>query len=120
MNLEKPDNLTVEDLAKILKGLPELKSWISEVESYALEQAQNGTDIPGFTLGNARAMRVWTDEVEVANILLEQEYDEEEVYPRSLLSVAQMEKLLGKEKFNSLLSTQVGEKVGSQKLIAVK
>jgi len=120
MNLDKPDNLTIEDLAKILKSLPELKAWISDVEDYALEQALGGTSIPGYTLGNARSSRVWIDTSEVASILSEQGFDEEEICPREVLSVAQMEKLLGKEKFNNLLSEQVGEKVGSQKLIPVK
>jgi hypothetical protein len=120
MKLKPFNTLTIDEIAKVLKAIPELKSWISNIEEYALERAEAGVAIPGFELGRARSSRVWLDYVEVAAILKEQKYALDDVYPRELLSVAQMEKYLGKEKFNSLVSVQVGEKIGLPKLVITK
>jgi translation initiation factor IF-1 len=120
MNLKSFNTLTIEELAKVLKALPELKKWIDNVEEYALEQVENGVTVPGYELGRTRSQRVWIDEDDVADMLIEQSYDIDNVMPRELLSVAQMEKLLGKDKFASLCSSQVGEKLGMPKLVPIK
>ena len=54
-NIE-PKNLTVDQLAKVLKAIPDLKAWISAVEDYALSIAQEGTEVPGFE--HARCSRI--------------------------------------------------------------
>jgi len=110
-------NLTVEQLATVLKALPELKAWISSVEEYALSIAQAGTDVPGFELGTTRPSRVWTDETKVIEVLEDKGIDQDKYLPRSLLSVAQMEKLLGKAEFNNLLIQEVGQTTGNPKLV---
>jgi len=110
-------NLTVEQLATVLKALPELKAWISSVEEYALSIAQAGTDVPGFELGTTRPSRVWTDETKVIKVLEDKGIDQDKYLPRSLLSVAQMEKLLGKAEFNNLLIQEVGQTIGNPKLV---
>lgn len=110
-------NLTVEQLATVLKALPELKAWISSVEEYALSIAQAGTDVPGFELGTTRPSRVWTDETKVIEVLEDKGIDQDKYLPRNLLSVAQMEKLLGKAEFNNLLIQEVGQTTGNPKLV---
>ena len=116
MNIEAK-NLTVEQLATVLKAIPELKAWISSVEDYALSIAQAGTDVPGFELGTTRSSRVWTDETKVIKVLEDKGIDQDKYLPRNLLSVAQMEKMLGKAEFNNLLAQEVGQTTGNPKLI---
>jgi len=115
-NIE-PKNLTVEQLATVLKAIPELKAWISSVEEYALSIAQAGTEVPGFEVGTTRPSRVWTDEHQVIELLESKGVDQDKYLPRSLLSVAQMEKLLGKSEFTSLLASEVGSTTGNPKLV---
>lgn len=110
-------NLTVEQLSTVLKAIPELKAWISSVEDYALSIAQAGTEVPGFEVGTTRPSRVWTDETQVIELLENKGIDQDKYLPRSLLSVAQMEKLLGKSEFTSLLASEVGSTTGNPKLI---
>lgn len=110
-------NLTIEQLSKVLKAIPELKAWISAVEEYALDVAQKGTEVPGFELGTTRPSRIWTDEHRVIELLESKGVDQDKYLPRSLLSVAQMEKLLGKSEFTSLLASEVGATIGNPKLI---
>lgn len=113
----EPKNLTVEQLSKVLKAIPELKAWISAVEEYALDLAQKGTEVPGFELGTTRPSRIWTEEAQVIEILESKGIDPDKFLPRSLLSVAQMEKMLGKTEFNNLLAQTVGHTTGNPKLI---
>jgi hypothetical protein len=117
MTYEQPKNLTVDQLSKILKAIPELKAWIASVEEYALNAVQSGTEVPGFELGTTRSSRVWTDETKVIEVLEDKGIDPDKYLPRSLLSVAQMEKLLGKSEFNNLLAQEVGQTTGNPKLI---
>ncbi|CAB5151208.1 Protein of unknown function DUF2800 [uncultured Caudovirales phage] len=117
MTYEQPKNLTVEQLSKILKAIPELKAWIASVEDYALGIAQTGTEVPGFEVGTTRSSRVWTDETKVIEVLEDKGIDPDKYLPRSLLSVAQMEKLLGKSEFNNLLAQEVGQTTGNPKLV---
>lgn len=110
-------NMTVEQLATVLKAIPELKAWISSVEDYALSIAQAGTEVPGFEVGTTRPSRIWTDETKVIELLEDKGVDQDKYLPRSLLSVAQMEKLLGKSEFTTLLASEVGSTTGNPKLI---
>lgn len=115
MELE-PQNLTIEQLAKILKALPALKSWMISIEEYALNLLEQGQEVPGFELGITRPSRVWIDESLVISTLEKAKIDQDKYMPRSLLSVAQMEKLLGKKEFASLLMQEVGSTTGNPKL----
>ena len=115
-NIE-PKNLTVDQLAKVLKAIPDLKAWISAVEDYALSIAQEGTEVPGFELGTTRPSRIWTEESGVIGRLAQLGKDIEDFMPRSLLSVAQTEKLIGKKEFAESFSEYVGSTTGNPKLI---
>ena len=79
--------------------------------------AQAGTEIPGFEVGTTRPSRIWTDETKVIELLEDKGVDQDKYLPRSLLSVAQMEKLLGKSEFTILLASEVGSTTGNPKLI---
>jgi hypothetical protein len=115
-----PQDLSIEEISKLLDSFTELKQWIATVEEYALEQSQNGVDIPNYTLGTTRSSRIWVDEHMVMGVMNKSEYIMDEYYPRSMLSVAQMEKLVGKKNFSLMLADQVTEKQGSPKLIKNK
>lgn len=114
----KTKNLSLEELSKILSALPELKSWINAVEEYALNRVKSGDIIPGYQLGLTRATRIFINEDKVLEMM--ETYSPlslEQYYPRNLLSVAQMEKLMGKKNFNLFFENEVGYTVGNPKLI---
>tara|TARA_R110000744_G_scaffold21338_3_gene55357 strand:+ start:1410 stop:1790 length:381 start_codon:yes stop_codon:yes gene_type:complete len=114
----KPENLTLQEISKILKALPELKSWISAVEEYSLNVVEEGGEIPGFELGRARSMRIWANEDEVMDTLDRTKILSLDQYnPRALLSVAKLEKLIGKQEFAILFADEVGSTVGKPKLV---
>lgn len=115
--MNKPLNYTPEQIAQMLDGFGELKAWISCVEEYALDQLTNGNPIPGYELGTTRSTRVWVDEAKVIKTLKKHHFKLDDIKPRQLLSVAQMEKLI---KNLDVVSDLVGSKQGNPKVVKIK
>lgn len=90
----RPESLTAEQIATVIKNAEKFDSWVRAVESYALQAAKRGVIIPGYKLVRKRANRRWKDEDAVAR------YGEmlygQDIYNVKLKSPAQMEKLFGK------------------------
>lgn len=95
-------------LSEVLSMLPTLKAWIKGVEEFAHNEAGHGRIPPGFKLVEKRSTRDWQNEKEVAIHCMTlgmppEQYREE---PR-LLSVAQLEKVVGKKEFAKEFSSFV-------------
>lgn len=90
-----PDMLTPEQLKKALDLSEIINDWIRSVEAYAEESARRGVKIPGYKLVKKRANRKWISEAAVAETL--SEYGEAIFEPKSLLSPAKVEKVVGKK-----------------------
>jgi hypothetical protein len=95
-----PETIPPEMFAEMLGKLHILEDWASAMRATALSRLERGEEVPGFKLVQKRATRQWTDPEDVANYLLGDGYDGDEIYkPRDLKSVAQIEKLVGKKAF---------------------
>ena len=114
---QDPELLTVEEIGEVLAQADELKAWVSDVEKYALDQAYNhGLTIPGWKLVEGRSVRRFKDPDAVAKVLLSQGYNSEEIYKRDLKGITDLQKMLGKKKFESLLSDYIIKPPGKPKL----
>lgn len=51
-----PAELSIDEVTDVLAKIPELKAWASNVEAWALAQAQAGTEIPGFKVVAGRKL----------------------------------------------------------------
>ena len=92
--LPDPATLSDEHIAYILAMTPLLKQFIESIGEYALSKALNGEAIPGYKVVEGRkGNRKWADEAAVENAF---SYLGDDIYEKSLLSPAKMEKLLGK------------------------
>lgn len=116
--MNKPQDFTPEQISKLLDSFTELKAWIASVEDYALEQAIAGNKTPGYRLGSTRSTRVWVNEQQVIDTLLQANMQLDIIAPREVLSVAKMEKLLKKQFGN--YADLVGTKPGNPKLLKEK
>ena len=67
----------------------------------------NGEQVPGYKVVAGRGSRSWADDLEVLQILLADDYDRETVTETAVLSVAKMEKAIGKKKVAELLGGQI-------------
>lgn len=114
------DQLSMDQVSKIVRAGNALKKWIDDVRKHAYDIATKGTPIPGCKLVTGKSNRVWIDE-ERARELLMQKFSVNQVAPRSLVSVAQAEKLLkGQEvstKFSNLMKAIIAKPEGSATLV---
>jgi len=94
--LPRPEDMSGEDVVKVLNISSVFSSWAAEVEAYAQSVLERGGSVPGYKLVAKRAIRQWAD-VEDAAAQLENILGEE-AFTKKLLSVAQAEKVLKKMK----------------------
>ena len=101
---QDPRLLKPEELAKdVLPELATVKTWLTGVEDYALEQALAGVKLPGWKVVEGRSNRKITDPDGVATTLSKEGYKEEQIYkPTELVSLTGLEKLTGKKRFAEL------------------
>ena len=101
------------EVADVLKMEALVNLWLKRVKDQALTTLMNGGEIPGFKVVAGRGSRVWTNELEVADTLKAAGYSQEEITKTELLSVAAMEKALGKKKAAELLENFVEKRQGA-------
>lgn len=103
-NKQDPNLMTVEEIAEILHKAEELQAWTKDVQDYALEQARDhGVKFPGWKLVEGRSNRKITDEAQLAEILKQNGYSEDDIYrPKTLRGITELEKIIGKKKFTTL------------------
>lgn len=110
----QPPLLTDEEVESILGQIDDLVSWAEDIRSYALQSAISGKQWSGYKLVEGRATRKYTDENAVAATVMAAGYDP---YEKKLLGITAMTTLLGKKKFNELLSSLIAKPQGKPTLV---
>ena len=115
--LENPEMLSDEYIEEyVLPNITNLKKYCDNVWDYAVKKSEStNKKWKGFTLGTSRPSRVYIDEGVVKEIAHKDNI--EGLITESVLSPAQAEKLLGKERFAELLADQVTYKLGKTTLV---
>ena len=101
------------EVAEVLKMEPLVTLWLKRVKDQALTAMLSGDQVPGYKVVAGRGSRVWTDELQVAETLKAAGYSQEDITKTELLSVAAMEKALGKKKAAELLEELIEKRTGS-------
>lgn len=116
---EDPKLLTPSQMSlDILPWLPIIKSWVSTMEEYALQQALSGVSYPGFKLVEGRSVRRIADEQAIINLLRKEGYSENEyLKPAALCGITDLEKLIGKKRFNTLCGDYLCKPPGKPALV---
>lgn len=117
-DFQAPNTLDNNDIAYILSKVDELVNWASDVKEYALEQALNGEEFDGFKVVEGRSNRKYTD-VEVIATTLEENGYTDIFKPKELLTLTNMEKLVGKKKLNELVGKYIEKPVGKPTLVPI-
>ena len=104
---EDPALLTDDEIGLILAKAKELVSWSNAVEEYALNAILSGKEIQGWKAVEGRSVRVFSDADKAFEKIVESGTPEEMLYERKPLSLSQIEKLLGKKEFESIVSSFV-------------
>jgi len=113
-----PPLLTDTEIGDILGKLNDLTKWANEIGAYALDIAlHHGKQWPGYKVVEGRANRKYTDEDTVAGAAKDAGYHD--IYKQSLLTVTEMEKLMGRKAFAEVLGSLVIKPSGKPTLVPV-
>lgn len=104
---DEPALLTDDEIGLILAKAKELVSWSNAVEDYALNAILSGKELQGWKAVEGRSVRVFSDADKAFEKIVESGTPEEMLYERKPLSLSQIEKLLGKKEFESIVSSFV-------------
>jgi hypothetical protein len=120
LDFELPDTLTNEEVAEILTKADIYINWLNSVKDYALSQAIKGSVYPGYKIVEGRSNRIITDQDKVEALLIKKGFDYKEFLTEpKLKGIGELEKLLGKAKFETLLSKYVLKPKGAPALVRV-
>lgn len=111
---QTPALLADEEIADILGKVDALTAWAADVKEYALQQAVSGTAFPGWKLVKGRSNRKYTSEAAVAAAVEGAGFDP---YEKKLLGITAMQKLLGKSRFEELLTPYIEKPQGKPTLV---
>lgn len=110
-----PPLLTDAEIEDVLAKLPDIKKWADEIQEYALAKALAGKEWTGFKLVEGRSVRKFTDERAVVKAANEAGYHD--IYKQTLISLTEMEKLMGKAEFSKVLGALVTKPQGKPALV---
>ena len=105
---DSPDVIPDENIPGILQVADLVEAWLKDVRAYAYAQAMKGDRIEGFKLVCGRApARKWKSETEVIDQMARAGYAESQYMEEpKLMSVANLEKSIGRTAFKALLAGQ--------------
>ena len=111
-----PHLLNDAEIEEVLEHIDDLVKWASEIKEYATKiTVENDKEWSNYKLVEGRSIRKIKDEERVAEILKENGYND--IYKTSLLTLTELQKLLGKDKFNELLGDYVVKPEGKPTLV---
>ena len=111
-----PPLLTDSEIEEILNIIPDLTKWAGEITAYATDAAVNhGKEWSGFKVVEGRSVRKYKDEDAVAQKAVESVY--KDIYRKSLIPLTEMQKLMGKTKFEEILGSLIVKPPGKPTIV---
>lgn len=112
-----PAVLSADEIGKYLKWGTDVAKWLEDLKDYALSQALLGHEVPGWKAVEGRGSRDWTDQDKAFEIITSSGTPEAMLYERKPLTLAAVEKLLGKKVFTELVGELVVKNPGKPALV---
>lgn len=112
-----PRLITLEELGEYLKRGRDMAAWLEDMKEYALSESLAGAEVPGWKAVEGRGSRAFTDTDEAVDTLIKNGIDESVLYERRVLTLAQMEKAVGKKAFGELVGDLVIKNPGKPTLV---
>ncbi|WP_368488104.1 DUF2800 domain-containing protein [Clostridium sp. BJN0013] len=111
-----PPLLTDNEIEEILFILPDLTKWANEITAYATDAAVNhGKEWNGFKVVEGRSVRKYKDEDAIAEKAVASGF--KDIYRKSLIPMTEMQKLMGKAKFEEILGDLIYKPPGKPTLV---
>ena len=113
-----PPLLTDDEIEAVLPKLTDIIKWANDIGSYALEMAvSHGKEWTGYKVVEGRSVRRYSDETAVAETAKKNGYTD--IYKKSLITMTEMQKLMGKKKFEEILGSLITKPPGKPTLVPV-
>lgn len=109
--------LSPEEIAEILGKIDRLTKFAEDIKDSALTKALDGEEIPGWKVVEGRSIRKYVgSEEEIVRQCEGAGYDPALLYERKLLTITNMEKLMGTKQFAEVLGAYVEKPEGKPTL----
>ncbi len=111
-----PPLLSDAEIEAMLTKIPDIKKWVEEIWDYATSEAVKGNKSwAGFKVVEGKSNRKYVDEKEVAKACINAGYND--IYVKKLITITEMEKLMGKKEFASVLGALIEKPAGKPTLV---
>ncbi len=115
-DFSSPPLLEDEEIVEILSKVDRLISWANDIKEYALQEAVAGKVWNGWKLVEGRSIRKYVNEKEVVEAAEAAGFDP---FEKRLLSITDMEKMMGKKKFQEVIGGLVIKPTGKLTLVTM-
>lgn len=118
MEFNMPPLLEDSEIEEVLEKLPDLIKWANEILAYATDSAVNhGKQWDGFKVVEGRSNRKYKDEDAVIEAAKENGY--KDIFRKSVITLTEMQKLMGKKKFDEILGNLIYKPPGKLTLVPI-
>lgn len=112
-----PALISNEEIGHYLTQGTDLQKWLSDLQDAALAECLAGKEVPGWKAVEGRGSRDWTDLDAAFAALKSKGIPEEILWERKPLTLAQVEKAIGKKDFADFVGSMVVKKPGKPALV---
>lgn len=114
---ELPPLIAPEEAGKRLLALEDVVKYQKDLQEWALSECLAGHEVPGWKAVEGRSLREWTDQEEAFKVLQENQIERALLYEEKPLTLAQVEKIVGKKEFNKIAGSYVTKPPGKPSLV---
>lgn len=115
---KKPPLISNEEVGEFLRQGADVANWLKDLQEYALAECLAGKEVPGWKAVEGRGIRAWTDIDKAFEKLVKDEVTQEVMlYEKKPLTLAQVEKMVGKKEFQASVGKFVVKNPGKPTLV---
>lgn len=112
-----PNEIPRDKLFEYISRGEDIAKWVNDLKAYALNLCLSSEDVKGLKAVAGRTSRSWTNQDEALKKLMDGGIDEAIIFDKVPLTLAKLEKALGKEQFNNLVGDMVVTSEGKPTLV---
>ena len=112
-----PPLISNEEMGKYLLQGQDVAKWLSDLQDCALRECLAGRDVPGWKAVEGRSTRKWTDMDAAFGRLIESGINAAVLWERKPVTLAQIEKIVGKKDFAECVGEYVVKEPGKPALV---
>lgn len=112
-----PPLIGSEEAGKYLLMGEDLEKWLKDLKDWALSECLDGKEVPGWKAVEGRGSREWSDMEKALDVLIQRGIPKAMLYETKPLTLAQVEKTIGKKEFQEMVGGLVVKKPGKPTLV---